>query len=255
MRGATRTEILLGHAGRFQSTLLMRGATDGYLDHRLADAQFQSTLLMRGATPVLAAPGGLTIEFQSTLLMRGATLRPRPCRQHDADFNPRSSCEERRAQRHRWWPHLVISIHAPHARSDPPSIRGSHHARVISIHAPHARSDGEQKVKSKLERYFNPRSSCEERPRGKAATYLLCEFQSTLLMRGATWARILHVSAMIFQSTLLMRGATDRSSKGQPSDQISIHAPHARSDEQAGGMPYFRQISIHAPHARSDFLQ
>ena len=36
---------------------------------------------------------------------------------------------------------IIISIHAPHARSDSPPICGSHYARLISIHAPHARSD------------------------------------------------------------------------------------------------------------------
>ena len=57
-------------------------------------------------------------------------------------------------------------------------------------------------------RYFNPRSSCEERlQRDKTAT-ILSEFQSTLLMRGAT------------------RGLGRRAHPAY----ISIHAPHARSD-------------------------
>ena len=33
-------------------------------------------------------------------------------------------------------------------------------------------------------------------------------FQSTLLMRGATWSSVSHDTLIIFQSTLLMRGAT-----------------------------------------------
>ena len=33
-------------------------------------------------------------------------------------FNPRSSCEERRQHVHSTDTHAVISIHAPHARSD-----------------------------------------------------------------------------------------------------------------------------------------
>ena len=35
---------------------------------------------------------------------------------------------------------------------------------------------------------------------------------------------------------------------------ISIHAPHARSDGGGGVGCLFAIISIHAPHARSDFL-
>ena len=58
-------------------------------------AEFQSTLLMRGATTVVARALA-ELEFQSTLLMRGATW---------ADIVDRLAA-------------LVISIHAPHARSD-----------------------------------------------------------------------------------------------------------------------------------------
>ena len=57
----------------------------------------------------------------------------------------------------------VISIHAPHARSDPHELP---HERwqSISIHAPHARSDAVLEL----------------------ATIGKSRFQSTLLMRGAT---------------------------------------------------------------------
>ena len=102
----------------FQSTLLMRGATR----HRLAavaDCRFQSTLLMRGATIYLHWSAGHYFQFQSTLLMRGAT---------QAGYMPSR--------------YSRISIHAPHARSDPRARRAS---RAPSCH-------------------FNPRSSCEERP-------------------------------------------------------------------------------------------
>ena len=125
---------------KFQSTLLMRGATrsgprgyTGYsnfnprssceerLDvavNRVFGFGFQSTLLMRGATDAAAILIILCNRFQSTLLMRGAT---RPSCTPDAsasDFNPRSSCEER------------------------PGVQKDHATR----------------------RDFNPRSSCEERP-------------------------------------------------------------------------------------------
>ena len=102
-----------------------------------------------------------------------------------------------------------ISIHAPHARSDmglmppPPPF-------CISIHAPHARSDrrhGRGRLAGGL--YFNPRSSCEERRCLRRHQLQSSTFQSTLLMRGAT--------------ANSLRLATDPL-------QISIHAPHARSD-------------------------
>ena len=147
----------------FQSTLLMRGATlsesdtessrkisihapharsdqlkldqDGYKD------VFQSTLLMRGATRFGQTSPIDKIKFQSTLLMRGATATDCGLHVIDDDFNPRSSCEERRCAAAPWYSSGMdfnprssceerlpsnwfiksrkISIHAPHARSDP----------------------------------------------------------------------------------------------------------------------------------------
>ena len=144
---------------KFQSTLLMRGATidvavDDTLDrisihapHARSDFRapasgatylFQSTLLMRGAT--LTAPDDDTVaQFQSTLLMRGATDVPqkaeRCCPISIHAPHARSDCHGDIESQD-----LAISIHAPHARSDssPTSV-----VKVwsISIHAPHARSD------------------------------------------------------------------------------------------------------------------
>ena len=124
-------------------------------------------------------------EFQSTLLMRGATSA---LMSHAAElyFNPRSSCEERLG--------IFASV-------------------LLSI-------------------YFNPRSSCEERP-SQAAKSVTSHTQ--------------------FQSTLLMRGATIAVPIEKIRANISIHAPHARSD--SGSSKYVvcsNVISIHAPHARSD---
>ena len=77
-------------------------------------------------------------------------------------FNPRSSCEERLSGRSTIWSTLVISIHAPHARSDSRACITTA-AQKISIHAPHARSDSATSGRLSMMRYFNPRSSCEER--------------------------------------------------------------------------------------------
>ena len=101
---------------RFQSTLLVRGATlsDG---NAFKTESFQSTLLVRGATQTPAPLADRTKPFQSTLLVRGATMfsaiksmfkdisihapRERSDKgdwtytEEKTDFNPRSSWEER----------------------------------------------------------------------------------------------------------------------------------------------------------------
>ncbi len=105
---------------------------------------------------------------------------------------------------------VLISIHAPHARSDAHNIGINKDTLYISIHAPHARSDTRQFPDRHICRYFNPRSSCEERPVVPCTSKRYGLFQSTLLMRGATACVSTAIAAGLFQSTLLMRGATRR---------------------------------------------
>ena len=73
-------------------------------------------------------------------------------------------------------------------------------------------------------------------------------------MRGATSGKRRVIAIVwLFQSTLLMRGATTSAWDWSKLEDISIHAPHARSDNRI--LPYTQpdqSISIHAPHARSD---
>ena len=144
---------------------------------------------------------------------------------------------------------------------------------TISIHAPHARSDiilPSPAVAMPFQSTLLMRGAtvASEEP------YTADRFQSTLLMRGAT-AR--HVSAgrpsnfnprssceerlikavdehnnYSFQSTLLMRGATQLGQAHESVSAISIHAPHARSDNFLKHQKHQYLISIHAPHARSD---
>ena len=146
--------------------------------------------------------------FQSTLLMRGATVDASvqitvylisihaPHARSDVNLVGPADCR-------------VISIHAPHARSDPPRLPSVAYGLNISIHAPHARSDHWQM-------HF---------------LHLLPQFQSTLLMRGATSRTALFALRIPFQSTLLMRGATLAAMTMMAAPLISIHAPHARSDD------------------------
>ena len=110
-------------------------------------------------------------------------------------------------------------------------------------------------------RHFNPRSSCEERRFSSLLDVAFTQFQSTLLMRGATRSTAYPSNTDVFQSTLLMRGATAiRRTRGATiSFQstllmrgatrfqhlmihgwiISIHAPHARSDTSTAGIPVY----------------
>ena len=173
--------------------------------------------------------------------------------------------------------HSAISIHAPHARSDALAEKQATRATPISIHAPHARSDGYREyfesigykfqstllmrgaTATDMRRYtandnFNPRSSCEERQDAVRMVFDAYKFQSTLLMRGATVRTARTTRREVFQSTLLMRGATKVVLPGYAGDYISIHAPHARSDQACVRHRRVLQISIHAPHARSDSL-
>ncbi len=118
MRGATGSgRCACRHASTFQPTLLMRGATGPVMTISLLFSVFQPTLLMRGATCHIAIMWLCIQGFQPTLLMRGATqffdIDITDC----LDFNPRSSCEERRGKRFKKHP-FDISTHAPHARSD-----------------------------------------------------------------------------------------------------------------------------------------
>ncbi len=101
---------------------------------------------------------------------------------------------------------------------------------------------------------FNPRSSCEERRVGSPRKIIQKLFQSTLLMRGATPPAVPEYDLDFeFQSTLLMRGATARLAVLRIGLNISIHAPHARSDVIRDLLAVLPDaISIHAPHARSD---
>ena len=80
---------------------------------------------------------------------------------------------------------------------------------MISIHTPHAGSD----IFVVLVHFRNS------------------PFQSTLPMRGATDDCHCGAAAGEFQSTLPMRGATNKPPPPPPELPISIHTPHAGSDE------------------------
>ena len=274
MRGATSIISMPISFGVFQSTLLMRGAT------LRKDKSVPVYSKISIHAPHARSDGTVQVDyngmnkFQSTLLMRGATGRQRRMRLPIDNFNPRSSCEERRLWWLCFWSILDISIHAPHARSDDVlrtekgrpcdfnprssceerrlilhplnalmeiSIHAPH-ARsdvlqdmldsigYISIHAPHARSDTVRLRYLSISFHFNLRSSCEER-------HILCTYLVSL--------RDISIHAPHARSD------ANRISRFY-GIHISIHAPHARSDSPRSILPVITDISIHAPHARSD---
>ena len=190
----------------FQSTPLMRGATDSlagmssritvsiHAPHARGDLlsfsllsnpfRFNPRPSCEGRLPrygTCVQPSG----FQSTPLMRGATCPPSRERTADASFNPRPSCEGRPDAAHEVGKLLLVSIHAPHARGDL-AHRDVGLVVAVSIHAPHARGDTAWWASSTTTHCFNPRPSCEGRRDYGFPCPQHLVFQSTPLMRGAT---------------------------------------------------------------------
>ena len=146
--------------------------------------KFQSTLLMRGATGY-----GQSGSAYIPISIHAPHARS-DCSCSLANLIRKISIHAPHARSDKYLAYVArgraISIHAPHARSD--GEQGSMASyNFISIHAPHARSDYSDNFwitpildfnpRSSCEerlisttflsagRYFNPRSSCEERPR------------------------------------------------------------------------------------------
>ena len=124
--------------------------------------RFQSTLLMRGATrhPVW------DIDRDNFNPRSSCEERPRQRRRPTSQaryFNPRSSCEERQCGKtHN---HISPDFNPRSSCEERHNILASHFNPIgISIHAPHARSDSRSGCRRKQTDNFNPRSSCEERP-------------------------------------------------------------------------------------------
>ena len=153
--------------------------------------QFQSTPPTRGATPTdcntdrydrisIHAPHAGSDFFNRCHGFDNADFNPRPPRgerpvclgSYQYNFRFQSTPPTRGATQSagsRYYPE-TISIHAPHAGSDPALSGYDVSIRAISIHAPHAGSDHRQKVTFRLVRYFNPRPPRGERRRRTCRT-------------------------------------------------------------------------------------
>ena len=193
-------------------------------------AEFQSTLLIRGATRA-SLIRALKLAFQSTLLIRGATRGAYRARCASLNFNPRSSYEERQDISSSYLPACVFqsTLLIRGATGIYTRTAGS---IIISIHAPHTRSD-KQLADDKRGRVFLFQSTLLIRGATAILIIAVCVdiFQSTLLIRGAT---IRPLSA--YQSYAISIHAPHTRSDPTTtranglSRQISIHAPHTRSD-------------------------
>ena len=124
---------------------------------------FQSTLLMRGATTDTPITTMIGKTFQSTLLMRGATASSQSSAVGGLNFNPRSSCEERPPRGLHYLAFLQYFNPRSSCEERLDIIRQRESQGTISIHAPHARSDPGFAGGRRQLYNFNPRSSCEER--------------------------------------------------------------------------------------------
>ena len=154
-------------------------------------------------------------SFQSTRPLRGATAVVRPAWPRYCHFNPRTPCGVRRDVDQCSFGFDIISIHAPLAGRDKDGAQ-QQGRQDISIHAPLAGRDLCAMALRAGASYFNPRAPCGVRPRSVPSTAAGRHFQSTHPLRGAT------------QTGRRIAGMT----------QISIHAPLAGRDLEAGNTYY-----------------
>ena len=163
--------------------------------------------------------------------MRGATIACGSAITSKANFNPRPPCGER--------PVCLISV-PKYENFNPRPPCGERHARIddlstivqISIHAPHAGSDTSPIKRGRQIVDFNPRPPCGER-------HIACG------------------SAITSKANFNPRPPCGERQKKSfcvgKHIRISIHAPHAGSDDvERAESEVFKRISIHAPHAGSD---
>ena len=165
--------------------------------------------------------------------MRGATRQVDGRCAKARNFNPRSSCEERLAALYARWTAYRFQSTLLMRGATLQNTGLLHDLLIISIHAPHARSDRKRCGKRILKLYFNPRSSCEERLSGRSTIW------STLVISiHAPHARS---DSATSGRLSMMRYFNPRSSceerqqnqfYGKAESPISIHAPHARSDSR-----------------------
>ena len=193
------------------------------------DSLFQSTLPMRGAT-TLRMKKLTRLLFQSTLPMRGATLSQKPDCVIEEYFNPHSPCGERLVS---CLGRSVLDNFNPHSpcgerRLFVGSMYGIIH---FNPHSPCGERLDWLEMMRREKKYFNPHSPCGERQDCRGIEMGCQEYFNPHSPCGERRKPRKNLSRQRkFQSTLPMRGATRRYCKHCLRKIISIHTPHAGSD-------------------------
>ena len=233
----------------------MRGAT-GAISALEDLAQISIHTPHAGSDNFFLPFGVLVFEFQSTLPMRGATITWTGWLRTVKNFNPHSPCGERLGKSFLDEAEYLFQSTLP--------MRGatayqSHKKQPghISIHTPHAGSDTGPLCGCPLVSEFQSTLPM------RGATALLISrssattFQSTLPMRGATISHTCKdVNNFRFQSTLPMRGAT-RPARAALCRQcyFNPHSPCGERLKHRHKVTPVIIISIHTPHAGSDEIR
>ena len=144
-------------------------------------------------------------------------------------FNPRTPC----GVRPRWqiWTWCTCGFQSTHSlrsatsASFPPST-----AADVSIHALLAECDRTSDRIPEPFSCFNPRTPCGVRQASQITSSFCTRFQSTHSLRSATGGQPRPISDRKFQSTHSLRSATEIIERGQPPDNVSIHALLAECD-------------------------
>ena len=237
----------------------------------LDEIQFQSTPPMRGATYKVVelvvytyisihAPHAGSDPFVTVLICPFYPyFNPRPpcgerqissvCCLFSSNFNPRPPCGERPPDEPICAPFPDISIHAPHAGSDPCIFGYCHFGFKFQSTPPMRGATVDIDILAHKQFNFNPRPPCGERLYSFEEHIKLAEISIHAPHAGSDCLLCPIVEVfLLFQSTPPMRGATSDAVLILFASSISIHAPHAGSD--IGTVLVFTSemlISIHAP--------
>ncbi len=273
VRGATHHFPAVGQVAIFQSTLPVRGATGGQHFGPKA-GQISIHAPRAGSDRRLRSCGNTPAYFNPRSPCGERRRRATDHRQADY-FNPRSPCGERRLKALEDASSSIFQSTLPvRGATDAVSyelerqafqstlpVRGATELRAslyaeqrISIHAPRAGSDQGQRVRSRQECDFNPRSPCGERLASCCTRRSSRSFQSTLPVRGATCAATIPRSAYRRISIHAPRAGSDggASPPYPDTDHFNPRSPCGERPVRRGLSVRSCQISIHAPRAGSD---
>ena len=145
----------------------------------------------------------------------------------------------------------IISIHAPHAGSDPYNPVAAGVTAVFQSTLP-MRGATSLLPSVRPDRQFQSTLPMRGATCCKPSKQADKAFQSTLPMRGATCRGLIYFAVSAFQSTLPMRGATVVKVRGLIAVVFQSTLPMRGATRDGFDWSAWQAISIHAPHAGSD---